>query len=161
MRTATVPHVSLLLVLGLLTVTTSVCRSQSSAPDKRYFFYHGTKSASGFVEPSSGGSFQLVTERKQHADLSAKSIVCVTVVNAQPLNYAYSLSVSIDSAAPTLPDLTKQGKLLGALLPTPPPAAKDRAATRAGGDSVAARAAAAADVWPSPGNVDRWFTLPC
>jgi hypothetical protein len=91
------------------------------APQKRFFFYHSTRTASGFVEPADNGGYRLTADRSRYLRLSAGSLICIAVVNGHPLNYAYSLAVSIDSSAPSFPDLTKQVKLLQSLFPPPAP----------------------------------------
>lgn len=125
--------------MGCLLMDASLAQATKAqaVPDKRFFFYHGIRGTSGFIEPAPGGAYTLLTDRKQSMVLAAGSVVCVDIVNAHPLNYNYSLVVSVDSSAPSLPDLTKQAKLLQALIPDPGKAGGPALAKDKGGQDAA------------------------
>lgn len=99
------PHPRLVAVLvGLAVPCVSYAQTR-----RDYQFFHGSKYGvrSGLVSPGDNGALRRDAAQTLKLSLPAGAKVCVTVVNAHAVNYAYSLSFTIDSTAPALPDLSK------------------------------------------------------
>jgi hypothetical protein len=78
----------------------------ASAMRKDFYFYHGKDGGSSLVGRGTSILYFLQDGKQLRHALPTGSQVCVTVLNAHPVNYTYALGVAIDTTRPTVPALS-------------------------------------------------------
>src|SRR5688500_13249667 len=92
----------------------------TSALRKDFYFYHGKDGSSSLVLRGSALPYYLADGKQLRAQLATGAQVCVTVLNAHPVNYTYALGVAIDTTQPALPALPAALTALASNFKSPP-----------------------------------------
>ena len=84
---------------------TPASTSPTSTMRRDFYFYHGKDGGSSLAGRGTALLYFLEEKQLRHA-MPTGSQVCVTVLNAHPVNYTYALGVAIDTTRATVPALS-------------------------------------------------------